>query len=432
MTQGEGMRLGQLHWALEDSAFASMDFLNEVAERYPNAVSMAAGRPFDGFLSPESVHRRLQTYHRYLESVQGLGAGRATRTLLQYGPAGGVINDLIARHLAVDEGIETEGESIVVTVGCQEAMFLLLRALRAGERDVVMAVSPTYVGLSGAAKLADIPVLSVPTDETGVSLPHLASQVRQARAEGRAPRALYVMPDFANPSAVSMDLPARQALLRMAEEEDILLLEDNPYGLFHGEKARLPTLKALDRTQRVVYLGSFAKTVVPGARVGYLVADQLVEDDRGAAHPLAFYLARLKSMLTVNTSPIAQAVVAGCLLESDFSLARANSEERAFYQRNLNHLLTGLRDRLGEFADKVTWTSPTGGFFVVLTLPFTVDDEDLQVCADKYGVLWTPMSHFHGPDGGENQLRLSCSAISTDMIDIGLDRLRDYILSRLR
>lgn len=105
-------------------------------------------------------------------------------------------------------------------------------------------------------------------------------------------------------------------LLEVAEREGVLLLEDNPYGLFHGGGRTPPTLKALDTGRRVVYLGSFAKTVLPGARVGYAVADHRVRDAQGATGLFADQLSKIKSMVTVNTSPIAQAVVGGALLEN--------------------------------------------------------------------------------------------------------------------
>ena len=107
----------------------------------------------------------------------------------------------------------------------------------------------------------------------------------------------------------------------MAAQEDLLLLEDNPYGTF-GDGARLPTLKALDTGRRVVYLGSFAKTGFPGARVGYAVADQRVAADDGTASLLADELSKIKSMVSVNTSPVAQAVVGGKLLETAAASSR--------------------------------------------------------------------------------------------------------------
>jgi (S)-3,5-dihydroxyphenylglycine transaminase len=229
----------------------------------------------------------------------------------------------------VDECITVDPESVVVTVGCQEAMFLALRALRADERDVLLAVSSSYVGLTGAARLVDMPVLEVAGGPKGVDLDSLERVVREARARGLRPRACYLVADFANPSGVSLDLATRHALLELAERMDLLLLEDNPYGYFDADGERLPTLKSLDTGGRVVYLGSFAKTGLPGARIGYLVADQRVVGADGRTRLLADELSKIKSMLTVNTSPIAQAVIAGKLLTHGFDLYVANAREIA-------------------------------------------------------------------------------------------------------
>lgn len=421
------LALSQLHGSLEDPALRSMDFLNEVAERYPAAISLAAGRPHDELFEIEALHRYLRRYCAHLRDDRGFDERAVTKTLFQYGPARGVVNDLVAHHLAVDEDVHVDPASVVITVGCQEAIFLTLRALRSDDRDVMLAVTPTYVGLTGAARLVDMPVLPVPTDETGVSIPDLVHLVRQARRDGRRPRALYVMPDFANPSGTSMNVATRRALLQVAADEDVLLLEDNPYGHFHGAEPRPPTLKALDERRRVVYLGSFAKTVLPGVRIGYVVADQVVGVGDGTFGPLAAQLSRLKSMLTVNTPPVAQAVAAGKLLEHGCSLASANVRERAVYRRNMERVLQALESRC---PPGVTWNAPRGGFFVVVTVPFRADDETLESCARRFGVLWTPMSHFYGPEGGENQLRLSCSAVSGDALDEGLDRFLRFVADK--
>ncbi|MCA1727244.1 MAG: PLP-dependent aminotransferase family protein [Actinobacteria bacterium] len=377
------------------------------------------------------MHEYLQVYCRHLAETRGFDRAGVTRTLLQYGAARGVVNEVIAEHLAVDEGIHVDPESLVVTVGCQEAMFLVLRALRRDEQDVLLAVAPTYVGLTGAARLVDMPVLPVAAGPCGVDIDDLVRTVRQARAHGRRPRACYVMADFANPSGISMDLETRQELLCVASAESLLLLEDNAYGFFHDGGDRMPTLKALDANHNVVYLGSFAKTVFPGARVGYVVADQPVCFDGGETTPLARHLASLKSMLTLNTSPITQAVVAGKLLSHGYSLAAANEPERAAYQHNLHRVLDRLDKELSDLAPGVSWNSPSGGFFVVLSVPFTVNDEELVRCAAEFGVLWTPMSHFYSTHGGERQLRISCSAVSGGDLDDALDRLFRYIVTRI-
>ncbi|MEO3972416.1 PLP-dependent aminotransferase family protein [Streptomyces sp. CAU 1734] len=351
---------------------------------------------------------------------------QVSRTLLQYGDTKGVINGLIARNLSVDEGIDADPRSIVVTVGFQEALFLVLRALRADDRDTLLAPSPTYVGLTGAALLTDLPVLPVPSGEHGLDLTELARLLHTARAAGRRVRACYVTPDFANPVGVSMTVADRHRLLEIAASEGLLLLEDNPYGIFHRTPDRRPpTLKSLDTGNRVVYLGSFAKSGVAGARVGFAVADQPV-----GGGLLADELSKIKSMLTVNTSPIAQAVIGGKLIASDFSLVAANARETAVYQGNLTRVLEGLAKRFGEL-DGVTWNRPDGGFFVVVTVPFTVDDAFLEYAGDEHGVLFTPMHHFFGAGTDSRQLRLSISTLTPGQIEEGLDRLAAAVTSRL-
>ncbi|MFG1882751.1 aminotransferase class I/II-fold pyridoxal phosphate-dependent enzyme [Micromonospora sp. NPDC049102] len=431
LTEPADLDVADLHPALGDPALTSMNFLNEVSERYPAAVSLAAGRPYEEFLDVAAVHRHLDTFHRHLVDELGHSAEQARRLLMQYGRTKGIVHHLVARNLALDEGITVDPEAVVVTVGCQEAMFLVLRALRAGPTDVLLAVAPTYVGLTGAARLVDLPVWPVAGGPSGVDLADLRAQARRARDAGLRPRACYVMPDFANPSGVSIDVADRQRLLALAAEEDLLLLEDNPYGLFAvADGPRPPTLKALDTDRRVVYLGSFAKTVLPGARVGYVVADQRVAGPDGRLGPFADQLAMIKSMVTVNTSPLAQAVIGGRLLEHRCSLVPANTRERAAYARNLRHLVAGLARR---FADRpeVRWTVPAGGFFVVVTVPFTVDDALLDTSARNYGVLWTPMAHFYDDTAPVRALRLSVSAVTPEQIDVGLDRLAALITDEL-
>ncbi|WP_307854630.1 PLP-dependent aminotransferase family protein [Micromonospora sp. C31] len=416
--------VADLHPAVDDPALNSMNFLNEVAQHYPDAVSLAAGRPYEEFLDVAALPRHLERFRRHLVDDLGQSPAQVRRTLLQYGRTKGIVHHLVARNLAVDEDLTVDPEAIVVTVGCQEAMFLVLRALRADPRDVLLAVAPTYVGLTGAARLLDLPVWPVSGGAAGIDLADLREQVHRARTAGLRPRACYVMPDFANPSGTSIALADRRRLLDLAADENLLLLEDNPYGLFPAPDAgRLPTLKALDTARRVVYLGSFAKTVLPGARVGYVVADQRVAGADGTVGLLADQIAKIKSMVTVNTSAIAQAVVGGALLEHGCSLLAATVRERAAYGRNLRHVVDGLARRFPAATSPVRWTVPAGGFFVVVTVPFGVDDALLHRSAREYGLLWTPMAHFYDDGAPVDALRLSVSAVTPDEIDVGLDRL---------
>jgi (S)-3,5-dihydroxyphenylglycine transaminase len=418
------LHTAELHASLEDKTLGSMNFLNEIAQRFPDAISFAPGRPFEGFFVTEHVHDYLRRFERYLKEEKGYDETQVRRAFFQYGRTKGIIHELIVRHLEMDEGITVDPESVVVTVGCQEAMFLALRVLRADERDVLLAVSPSYVGITGAARLVDMPVLEVAGGPTGVDLDSLERVVSEARARGLRPRACYLVADFANPSGVSLDLATRHALLELAERMDLLLLEDNPYGYFSADGERLPTLKSLDTGGRVVYLGSFAKTGLPGARIGYMVADQRVVGADGRTGLLADELSKIKSMLTVNTSPIAQAVIAGKLLVHGFDLYGANAREIALYRDNLRHLLAGLQRHFPSDGDSgVSWNEPRGGFFIVLSLPFVADDALLEVSARDYGVLWTPMSYFGAAPETACQLRLSYSQVDAAQIDEGLARL---------
>ncbi|MDT0412502.1 MULTISPECIES: PLP-dependent aminotransferase family protein [Streptomyces] len=421
--------LDTLHASLRHANVESMTFLNEVAQLFPDAVSFAAGRPCERYLSVEAVHRYIDLYRDHLAKELDGDLAKVHRTMLQYGRTKGIIDDLVAEHLAVDEAIHVDRESVVVTVGCQEALFLTLRALRRTERDVVLTVRPAYVGITGAALLTDMRLLSVADSPGGLDFDDLERVLREAREEGLRPRALYIVADFANPSGATLDLPSRYRLLELAEAYDFLVLEDNPYGFFTGDdEDGLPTLKSLDRSQRVVYLGSFGKTGVPGARVGYVVADQRIAVAEDQTELLADQLARLKSMLTVNTSPIGQAVIGGRLLEHNLSLRAATLRERQIYRENRRQVTEGLARRFppGK-GPEVTWNSPRGGFFLVLDVPFPVTDELLEHAGREHKVLFTPMHHFYGDGVPVPRMRLSASQLTADEIETGLDALARFI-----
>ncbi|MFI1522872.1 PLP-dependent aminotransferase family protein [Kitasatospora cineracea] len=427
------LHLADLHGSLADPLLDAMTFLNEVTGRYPEAVSFAPGRPHEEFFDPADIPKHLDTYLRHLREERGLTESQVRQEVFQYGRTKGLIAPLIARALAADEGIDADPEALVVTVGAQEGMLLVLRALCAGPDDVLLVSAPCYVGVTGAARLLDLTVHPVPEAgrDGGLDPEALAAAVRDLRAAGKRPRACYVVPDFANPSGASLDEPARRRLLAVAEETGVLLIEDNPYGFFGRTADPRPTLKALDGDRgNVVYLGSFAKTCFPGARVGYVVADQRVAAPDGRAGLLADELAKLKSMTTVNTSALSQAVIGGMLLDGGLRLRDANEPARRFYARNMDTLLAELETAFRDVPG-VSWNHPDGGFFAVVTVPFRADARALDTCARKHGVLWTPMDGFHPGGGGEYQLRLSCSYLTPDRIADGVRRLAAFVKEQL-
>jgi (S)-3,5-dihydroxyphenylglycine transaminase len=413
-----------LHASVTDPVAASMNFLNEIASRFPMAISLAAGRPYDEFYEVADVERYLAAYVGYLRD-QGVSEARVRQAILQYGRTNGQLGMMIARMLEIDEQISVPPESIMVTTGCQEAMIIALRGLCAEPEDVVLAAEPCYVGFTGAARVLGVPVVPVPETPQGLSPETVARVAREVRASGRRPRALYVVSNFANPSGISLSAAVRRGLIEIAEQEDLLLLEDDPYGLFGFDGSRIPTLKSLDTDHRVIYLGSFAKSVFPGARVGFLIADQAVVSAAGHRSHLAEELSTVKSMITVNTSPIAQAVIGGVLISCGYSLRAANQEKISFYRRNLRALLAAIERYFSDPA--ITWNSPSGGFFAVLNVPVRADEKLLELSARDYGVLWTPMSFFYLGGGGSHAIRLSCSALATDQIDEGVRRVAALI-----
>jgi (S)-3,5-dihydroxyphenylglycine transaminase len=422
------MRQADLHAGLLDPVLDTMNFLNEITHRYPEAISFAPGRPHDGFFETEQIFSYLRRYLDYLER-NGDSPASAKSALFQYGATSGLIRELIADSLRKDDGIDVPPESIVVTVGAQEAMLITLRALISGPDDALLVSSPCYIGITGAARLLDIVPVAVQEAESGFRCADLEAAVRAERRRGRRPRAFYVTPDHSNPSGNTMPLETRKKLLDLAAREDILILEDSPYRMVSPGK-QLPTLKYLDRDRRVVYIGSFAKTLFPGARVGFAVADQPVVNDAGSTGLLAGELSKIKSMVTVNTSPLSQAVVAGMLLTADGRTAKASAAAAAYYGTAMRTVLRCLEECFQEderAALGIRWNQPSGGFFLTLRVPFHADNAALARSAEEFGVIWTPMSYFYPSGGGERSIRLSVSYVSPTEIPDGVTRLARFV-----
>ena len=422
------LRQEDLHASVSDPVLDTMNFLNEITFRYPEAISFAPGRPYDGFFDTEQIFTYMRTYLDHL-AAEGNSPAQIRGTLFQYGPTAGLISELIACSLRDDENIDVPAESIVVTVGCQEAMLLVLRALIAGPRDVFLVSSPCYVGITGAARLLDIDVTEVEEREDGFRCADLDATIRAELDRGRRPRAFYVVPDHSNPAGTTMPMETRLQLLELAARHDFLIVEDSPYRMV-SPAPHLPTLKSLDRQRRVVHLGSFAKTAFPGARVGFAVADQPVTDAAGHTGLLADELAKIKSMVTVNTPPVSQAVIAGMLLACQGRISELNMEAAAYYANAMKATLRRLdqcfpakrRAALG-----VRWNEPDGGFFLTMRVPFVAGNAALTRSAEDFGVIWTPMSYFYPHGGGDRTIRLSVSYLTEEEITEGITRLGNFI-----
>jgi (S)-3,5-dihydroxyphenylglycine transaminase len=262
-----------------------------------------------------------------------------------------------------------------------------------------------------------------------------AHGIEQIRDQGKNPRALYVIPDFNNPLGTSMSLDERWRLLDLARKNEILIVEDNAYGMFAYDTEPAPTLKSLDREGVVIYLGTFSKILFPGLRIGFLVADQEVE----AAEPtttcsLAQELSKVKSLTSVTTSPLLQAIVGGILLNANCSLRAMMQAKVEFYRANRDMMLACLEQHFNSdpvLAGAVSWNYPGGGFFLTVTLPFTFTEDMVRMCAEQYGVICCPMSFFSLLEGHENQIRLSFSYVSKDQIERGIFQLWKFVHDRV-
>ncbi|CAM2064170.1 PLP-dependent aminotransferase family protein [Sulfidibacter corallicola] len=423
-----------LNAALGEPQLSVMNFLNEVKIHYPQAISFSAGRPAEDFFHVREVTAKMD---RFLEEEcrrTGLDEAAILGSIGQYGRTNGIIGPHLARHLAIDEHIRVDPEDIVVTSGCQEAMALVLIGLLRRRDDVLLTADPTYIGMTGLARLLGIEVVPVACGAHGIDLHDLARQVAKVRAAGKNPRAVYAIPDFNNPLGCDMPHDRREALLALADKLDFLIVEDNPYGMFGYDDVARATLKSLDRHGRVIYLGTFSKTLFPSLRLGFLVTDIRVRDEHGASRRLTEMLSPIKSLTTVNTSALLQAMVGGVLIDADYSLRRHVAPVRDHYRTNRDAMLDALEGAFpagDPLRASVTWNRPNGGFFLTMTLPFPFDDACLEACAAQAGVIVVPMSYFALTPGRANQIRLSFCANTPSEIDRGVARLAEFIRRRI-
>jgi (S)-3,5-dihydroxyphenylglycine transaminase len=285
-----------------------------------------------------------------------------------------------------------------------------------------------YQGITAAARLLGIEVVAIRLRPHGPDLDQLEGVVAHLRAEGKVPRAFYTIPDFDNPSGYTTSLEARQRLAALARRENLLLIEDSPYRMLRYEGQSLPLLKSIDPGQ-VVLLGSYSKSVYPGLRLGYLTGDVPVSLS-GRTMPLSEVVSKAKSLSSINTSPVMQAVLASILIEEGHSLQSRMVRLTSYYCEKRDALLAALDRHFpsGRPAG-VRWNRPEGGFFVTLEVPFAFTMPVVEACAASAGVIIVPMSLFAFATPHDHFVRLSFSAVRLHDIDEGVSRLAGFLRS---
>ena len=399
-----------------------MTFLTEVELQYPDAISLASGKPADQFFD---FDRWLLSVGHFIEhdARQRRSDWHASgRRLAQYSRATGLMNTVVAEQVAKDYGVLFEPEEVVITNGCQEAIALAIPALCPGPGDVILAPNPIYIGLLGAARLCGVDVVPVEIDPAGSILVGLPRALAELSAQGKRARALYLIPDFDNPLGSVMPLAEREAILELCGDHEIVVLEDSTYALFRFEGETIPPLARLDQNGSVLYLGTYSKTLCPGVRVGYAVIPKRLRGSRATMTSVA----ERKYFTSMSTSHVSQALVAGVLLENGLSLGPVVRPATEHYRINRDTMLRALEANFSG-TSPVRWNYPQGGFFVTLQLPISFGESEMVRCANDYGVTVMPTSFFAVREGRRDCIRLSFSNVSPEDIITGVERLALFV-----
>ena len=313
----------------------------------------------------------------------------------------------IAARTAEREGMTLAAGDVLVSGGNSQALGQALTDLtRPG--DVVFVECPTYNLALGIIADHPVDVVGVRVDEQGLDVDALAEAVREAKAWGRRPRLLYTIPTFHNPAGVSLAPARRERLLELARREDLVIVEDDVYRELVYDGAAPPALRALDPEAPVVRLGSFAKSLAPGLRLGWIDAPQELRDRLSADGVL-------ESGGCV--SQFSAQVVAALLDAGTFGAHVAAL--RVAYASRRDALATALREHLPAGC---RFALPAGGFFIWVTLPEGLTASALLPVAERHGVGFAPGARFCA-DGDDRSLRLAFSLYGADDLAEGGRRL---------
>jgi 2-aminoadipate transaminase len=304
----------------------------------------------------------------------------------------------------------------VITSGAQQAINLTTQIL-IDPGDVVLVEEPTFIGALGVFRNAFAEIVPVPLDERGIIPSALAAICEEQQKKGKVIKMLYTIPNFQNPSGISLAVTRRPDVLHLAKYYDFLILEDDAYGElgFDLQQQLTEPLKALDQEGRVIYTGSFSKILSPGMRLGWVIAPE----------PLIERLEMARQMSDVCPNPLTQALVNQLCQENYF--ADHIPFLRKQYQGRCNAMLKALTAYMP--AD-ILWTEPQGGFYVWLTFPDTVDTLKMLPQAVEKKVAYVIGSAFSASGKLKNSLRLSFSRETETVIEEGIRRLAETIKNR--
>jgi 2-aminoadipate transaminase len=369
----------------------------------PGMISLAGGLP-----DPESFPAA------EMAAITGKLLKQRGETLLQYGPSLGTEDGIgAALERMRRRGITADPEEVIIISGSIQAAYMMTRVILNPDESILVE-NPTFIGALGAFRNAGIELIGVPLDHDGIIPKKLEAVIREALDSGHRIKLLYTIPNFQNPTGVSMSPDRRRRVLDIVDKYDIMVLEDDPYGelWFRGGPERTTPLKAMEGSRRVIYAGSFSKIVSPGIRLGWMAAPAEIIKKCEIA----------KQSLDICCSPLYQAAVAE-MVRTGF-LDEHIERLRAVYRSRADAMLNSLEKHMPE---KVSWTRPEGGFFVWVTLPEGVDARKMLDTALRNNVAYVIGSAFYADGSGANTLRLSFSQESESDIAEGVRRLAETV-----
>jgi 2-aminoadipate transaminase len=394
---------------MKSSAMREMMALTE----RPDVISLAGGLPDTSTFEPE-------LYATLMSRV----AAESTARALQYGPTEGmastvqcVVDVMAAEGTAIDPG------EVLITTGGQQVIDLVCKTL-VDPGDVIVAEAPTYPGAVPTFSAYQAHVEQIEMDADGMQIDQLEATLDRLAADGRTPKFIYTIPNFQNPGGVTMSLARRRRLIGVAHERELLILEDNPYGLLRYEGEPLPTLHSLDAevagaggsADLVIYLGTFSKILSPGLRLGWAVAPR----------PVLEKLNLGKQGADLCSSPVTQLFVAEYFKER----ARDGRPRWLEYIEQLRDLYRARRDTMLDalaehFGESARWTTPQGGLFVWATLDGRIDTTDLLAQArGSEGVAFVPgRAAFVDGRRGASSMRLNFAGMPDGEIREGVRRI---------
>jgi DNA-binding transcriptional MocR family regulator len=367
----------------------------------PGLVSLAGGSPS---LTKLPVGLVAETASRVI-TEHGM-------TALHYGGGKGTeqLRELICKIMAEEGILGASPEDVVVTTGSQSAQDIAAKVF-CDPGDVVLVENPTYVGALNTFEAYQVQVEPVFMDDEGLIPEELERRISELQAAGKRIKLLYTIPSFNNPSGITMAASRRQRIVDICRAHNILVLEDNPYGMLRFDGRPLTPLRA-DNPDDVIYCGSFSKIFSPGVRLGWaLVPRHLYR---------RFYLAAEAVVLCPST--LTQLLVTEFFRTFDWRGYLA--ESRAVYAERCAAMLQALGEY---FPAEAQWTTPEGGFFVWVTLPEGIDTYPLLHQAIDAGVVFIPGAAFTPQDGTSSKLRLAFSGVSPEQIHEGVRRLAPVV-----